>query len=120
MQSIDGFLHVRPFVEDSPFRGLAMFFNPTNHKIKEIIEIPLYYTGLTTQAKVTLEGKKGATEQFELDRDYSIEVAISKIKVLFSNFHTICNNFLLYRFEAQILHLDAHRISHCHFKGKVF
>ena len=79
MQSIDGFLHVRPFVEDSPYRGLAMFFNPTNHKIKELIEIPLYYTGLTTTAKVTLEGQKGTTEQFTLARDYTIEVPISNL-----------------------------------------
>ena len=94
MQSIDGFLHVRPFVEDSPYRGLAMFFNPTSHKIKEVIEIPLYYTGLTTSAKVTLEGKKGTTTQFTLARDFTIEVPISNSKdILSANryFNSICN-----------------------------
>ena len=42
MQGLDGFLHVRPFLEDSDYRGFAMFFNPTNEIIKEMAEIPLY------------------------------------------------------------------------------
>ena len=79
MQGIDGFLHVRPFIEDSEYRGLAMFFNPTNEIIKEMVEIPLYYTGLKTKATVILEGDWVTKQDYKLDRDYSIEVPLRKL-----------------------------------------
>ena len=66
------------FVKESPFRGLAMFFNPTSDTIKELIEIPLYYTGLETKATVILQGKFIEAQEFKLRRDYAIEVPISK------------------------------------------
>ena len=79
MQDIDGFMHVRPFIKDSPFRGLAMFFNPTSYLIKDMIEIPLYYTGLETEATVILQGNKDTAQKFQLQRDYTIEVPLSKL-----------------------------------------
>ena len=35
MQSIDCFLHANPFLETN--QGLAMFFNPTNYPLSDII-----------------------------------------------------------------------------------
>ena len=55
-----------------------MFFNPTSDTIKELIEIPLYYTGLETKATVILQGKFIEAQEFKLRRDYAIEVPISK------------------------------------------
>ena len=55
-----------------------MFFNPTSDTIKELIEIPLYYTGLDKKATVILQGKKDETQEFKLQRDYTIEVPLSK------------------------------------------
>jgi hypothetical protein len=78
MQSIDIFLHVRPFLEDGAYRGLAMFFNPTSEVIKDTYDLPLYYTGLEDQALVTLEGVKSTSKMFKLSRDYNINVAICK------------------------------------------
>lgn len=77
MQSIDVFLHVRPFIQDSPYRGLALFFNPTNDVIKDKLELPLYYTGLTKTAWVILEGDKSTGREFSLDRRYHIEVGVT-------------------------------------------
>lgn len=77
MQSIDVFLHVRPFLEDGPHRGLAFFFNPTSEILKDSIRLPLYYTGLTTTASVTLEGVKSTKKAFALDRDFHVEISVS-------------------------------------------
>ena len=75
MQSIDAFLHVRPFIEDGPHRGLAMFFNPTSETLKDIIEVPLYYTGLATSALISMEGGNHVQEM-KLSRGYTIQVPI--------------------------------------------
>ena len=87
MQSIDGFLHVRPFLEDGPFRGLAMFFNPTCEEIKDTIEIPLYYTGLTDTVLVTVQGNKASTEKYTLSRKYTIDYYLSKYFAQLHNIH---------------------------------
>ena len=76
MQSIDGFLHVKPF--DGHFRGLAMFFNPTTEIINDTIEIPLYYTGLTHDVLVTVQGNKSTTQKYTLSRQFTIEYYLSK------------------------------------------
>ncbi|CAM6055214.1 unnamed protein product [Sphagnum tenellum] len=71
MQSIDCFLHANPALEQ---RGLAMFFNPTDAAIKDVIELPLYYTGLTATARLAHKG--GKLETLTLERDYSVQVSI--------------------------------------------
>ena len=116
MQGIDGFLHVRPFLEDSDYRGFAMFFNPTNEIIKEMAEIPLYYTGLQTKATVILEGDWATKEEYKLDRDYSIEVPLRKFQFLYKkssiNYFSITQLHFC-RYEGQILCLDVNSIKAC-------
>lgn len=68
----DGILHVNPELD---VKGLALFFNPTDEEITRKISLPLYYTGLTEVANVTLMGEK--TGSFTLSRDYKIELEIS-------------------------------------------
>ena len=75
MQSIDGFLHVYPFLELSEVvRGLAFFFNPTNELIEDQVNVPLYYTGLNATVKVIREGNVDTAKDYELRRDYSIDL----------------------------------------------
>ena len=103
MQGLDGFLHVRPFLEDSDYRGFAMFFNPTNEIIKEMAEIPLYYTGLQTKATVILEGDWATKQEYKLDRDYSIEVPLRKFQFLYkkSSIILILHNYIFVDMKAK-------------------
>lgn len=71
MQGIDAFIHVNPRIES---KGLMMAFNPTQQKLARNISVPLYYTGLTTEATVA-EGGDGSTV-YKLDRAYNIKVYV--------------------------------------------
>lgn len=68
----DGFIHVNPELDK---KGLAMFFNPTNYDIERVIKLPLYYTGLSDKAKISIEG--GKSRSYRLNRDYTVEVKVN-------------------------------------------
>lgn len=68
----DGILHVNPYLKT---KGLMMLYNPTKEKITRTVKIPLYYTGLTTQAKV--REKEGPFKIYKLNRDYTIDMTFS-------------------------------------------
>ena len=79
-QGWDGFLHVNPFMlgqnnGNGRDVGIAMFFNPTDGPITEKIALPLYYTGLTLDASITLEG--GHPQEVRLERDYSVLIDVT-------------------------------------------
>jgi hypothetical protein len=68
----DGILHVSTQNKE---RGLAMFFNPTSQPITRTIHLPLYYTGLTNQAKI--REQEGASKKYRLARDYSVTLRVT-------------------------------------------
>lgn len=68
----DGFLHVNPQEKE---KGLAMFFNPLDKEITRTIKLPLYYTGLTTSAKI--REQEGKAVSYELARDYSVLLKVT-------------------------------------------
>lgn len=74
MQSLDAFLHVNPELDE---RGLAMIFNPTSHSIRDSLQIPLYYTGLTDEVKVIREN--GTETIHQLDRMFNVDIDIGEI-----------------------------------------
>ena len=74
MQGVDAILHVNPFAASGEV-GLAMVFNPTDAAVAEPLRLPLYYTGLATEAALT--DSAGATRAAKLDRDYSVEVTLA-------------------------------------------
>jgi hypothetical protein len=49
----DGFLHANPQGRE---KGLAFFYNPLAEPIEREITIPLYYTGLSDKAMISMEG----------------------------------------------------------------
>jgi len=59
----DGFLHVNAAEKEN--KGLGMLFNPLKTAITRTIEIPLYYTGLTGQAKITFDDKTVKTASLD-------------------------------------------------------
>lgn len=67
----DGFLHVNPQLE---IKGLAMLFNPTGKAIDREIDLPLYYTGLTDKATITVGEGKGNV--YSIDREYRVKVNV--------------------------------------------
>jgi hypothetical protein len=67
----DGIMHVNPALTT---KGLVMLYNPLKEAITRKIKLPLYYTGLTKEAKVRTENGKTAT--YQINRDYYIELTI--------------------------------------------
>ena len=53
-----------------------MVFNPTDSHISANITLPLYYTGISNQARVAIEGTL-PWKAYTLERDYSISLSVS-------------------------------------------
>eukprot|EP00048_Salpingoeca_helianthica_P016197 m.230956 g.230956 ORF g.230956 m.230956 type:complete len:742 (-) comp18202_c0_seq1:20-2245(-) len=77
MQGWDGWLHVNPFGFGSAGRevGAAMLFNPTDVQIRGTVSLPLYYTGLTDSALVSVN--EGPASSIALDRSHHITLALT-------------------------------------------
>ncbi|MGX1929632.1 hypothetical protein [Flagellimonas sp. 2504JD4-2] len=71
-RDIDYWLSVNPQGEE---KGMLMVYNPTDKEITKTIEVPLYYTGLSDKTQVQTED--GRTQNYSLDRDYSIPLEIT-------------------------------------------
>ena len=68
----DGFIHVDPQQKQ---KGFLMLYNPTKERITRTINVPLYYTGLTSSAMFK---EKGATAQkYTLNRNYEVSLTVT-------------------------------------------
>ena len=81
MQGLDAYLHVPDPIFKSPYKGLIMIFNPSSDvgrlEDNTWIRIPLYYSGLTKVAHVSVEGDPVTKRTYHLARDYSITVQLN-------------------------------------------
>jgi len=68
----DGIMHVNAQLRT---KALAMLYNPLKEKITRTIQLPLYYTGLTTVAKVAEKGN--SAKEYKLNRNYEIELTVT-------------------------------------------
>jgi hypothetical protein len=68
----DGILHVNPHL---PEKGLAVLYNPTEREIKTEIDLPLYYTGLTTSAKIQIGNAR--PKIYRIERDYKVRIPVT-------------------------------------------
>ena len=64
----DGILHVNSGLQE---KGLFMLYNPLKERITRTIKLPLYYTGLTTVAKIREQG--GLLKSYKLNRDFTVD-----------------------------------------------
>lgn len=71
-RDLDYYLHVNPHSKE---KGMLLVFNPLDHEVSKTLKVPLYYTGLSAVAQV--REKDGPAKEFELDREYSIELPVS-------------------------------------------
>lgn len=67
----DGIMHVNPGL---PIKAFALIYNPLNEPITRTITLPLYYSGLTSTAEVSV--RTGQPTTYILNRDYEIKVKV--------------------------------------------
>lgn len=70
-RDLDGVLHVNPSL---PERGMAVFYNSSDQPLEKVVELPLYYTGLTDVA--TVQERDGNAVKKTLSRDYRVSVRV--------------------------------------------
>jgi hypothetical protein len=68
----DGWMHVDPKGKE---KALVMLFNPTNKKMEKSLTIPLYYAGLQSKAKVSVEGK--GSKNFPLNQKSELTIDVN-------------------------------------------
>ncbi|MEP6737903.1 MAG: alpha-galactosidase [Chryseolinea sp.] len=68
----DGIMHVSTTLKQ---RGLLLLYNPTKEKITRTIRVPLYYSGLTTEA--TIKEKDISIKKYKLDRNYEVNITFT-------------------------------------------
>jgi hypothetical protein len=68
----DGIMHVNPQLKN---KALLMLYNPTNERITRIINLPLYYSGLTEHA--TIREKEGNRKKYSLNREYEVPLNVT-------------------------------------------
>ncbi len=70
-RDIDCMMHVNPLL---PTKGLAMVFNPTDRNITRMLELTLYYTGLTDTARIRREENPAVS--YSLSRDHKVTLSV--------------------------------------------
>lgn len=68
----DGIMHVNPNLTE---KGFVLLYNPLKESILRKVKLPLYYTGLTDKARISVQD--GEVKTYTLNRDYSVEVEVS-------------------------------------------
>jgi hypothetical protein len=71
-RDIDYILHVNPRLKE---KGLAVIYNPLDRTVKKEISLPLYYTGLTKEAKI--RKRDGKPKRHTLDREYMVQISVT-------------------------------------------
>lgn len=68
----DGFMHADPSLQQ---KGYVLLFNPLKTDIRRTIELPLYYTGISGTARVSVNGK--AVGNYHLNEQKKIAVTVT-------------------------------------------
>lgn len=71
-RGLDYTLHVNPQGRE---KGMLLVFNPTPEEIRQTLELPLYYTGLTETAKI--REQEGPAKAYALDRDSKVKLPVA-------------------------------------------
>jgi hypothetical protein len=71
-RDLDWMMHVNPKLKE---KGLLVVFNPLSTPVTRTLRINLYYTGLTTKARVRHEDL--GSKNFKLARDYTLDLPVT-------------------------------------------
>jgi hypothetical protein len=71
-REIDAILHVNP---DNTEKGLLMVYNPLNHTVKKDLTVNIYYTGLSSIARISEnDGREGS---FKINRSFEVTIPVT-------------------------------------------
>jgi len=70
-RDIDCMMHVNPKLQH---KALAMVWNPLDEPVTRTLKLPLYYTGLTDEARI--REQEGEYRVYKLDRQYNVELEV--------------------------------------------
>jgi len=70
-QEWDGWMHVDPSGKE---KALIMLFNPSPNHMSKNLKIPFYYTGITQEARISIEGK--LAKRYPLDRSFHAQLTV--------------------------------------------
>jgi len=70
-RDLDAVLHVNAGLKE---KGFALVFNPTDRAIEKKLTLPLYFTGLTDEAKI--REQEGEGKIYRLDRNYEVQLSV--------------------------------------------
>ena len=82
-QDWDGWLHVNPSL---PTCGLAVLYNPLKEPIQRRVSIPLYYTGLSKEAMVSIQGGKATRVVLDRKENAAIDITIPAQGMIYLEF----------------------------------
>lgn len=68
----DGILHVNSQLKQ---KGLMMLYNPTASPVTRTMQVPVYYTGLSSTARI--REKEGLPKIYTVSRDYKVELTVT-------------------------------------------
>lgn len=71
-RDMDWMLHVNPGLKH---KGMLVAFNPLKTQITKTLRVPLYYTGLTNTARVSMAGANPVSRT--LARDYTVDLPVT-------------------------------------------
>lgn len=71
-RDVDWMVHVNPRIQE---KAMLVAYNPLDHEVTRTIKVPLYYSGLTDTAKMSIGGAKPS--DVRLARDYSVSVEVT-------------------------------------------
>ena len=70
-RDLDWMLHANPQLKE---KGLLVVFNPLGQAVERTLRVNVYYTGLSDQAHVSVEG--GPATTLPIRRDYTIDLPV--------------------------------------------
>ena len=71
-RGLDYYLHVNPSNKE---KGMLLVFNPLNEVVKKDLTVPLYYTGLSSSARI--REQDGPPQTYQLDRECNARLPLT-------------------------------------------
>jgi hypothetical protein len=71
-RDIDAILHVNPLISE---KGLLMVYNPLDHPVRKDLTLNVYFTGLSSVARISENGAKPV--KYKISRNYEITIPVN-------------------------------------------